>query len=107
MTKCKACGQQVLMRERMSFPIEHIKKVCEPCFDHLMKEKGYTITLTPQNYKIYTLDNGVKYRQYIPRGPAHQLLPRKEQHTLQEGIVLDMLNRKLETAAKRIEQRYN
>ena len=107
MVKCTACGQQLLRAERMSFSLEHIKKVCETCFDHLMTEKGYTITPTPQNYKVYTLDNGVKYRQYIPRGPPHQLLPRKEQHSLQEGIVLDMFNRKLETTAKRIEQQYH
>ena len=105
MAKCKSCGQKVGAGERFSYNHEQIHKVCEQCFDMLMEKKGYTITVAPENYKIYVFDDGIRHRQYIPRGPVHGVLPSKDKQDIQERVMIDMLNRKLESAAKRIEQK--
>jgi len=105
MAKCKVCGEHVDWGDRLSFAQEQITKVCESCFDELMKQKGYMITVAPENYKVYIFDNGIKFRQYIPRGPVHHVVPRKEERDIQERVTIDLFNRRLEIAAKRIEQR--
>lgn len=105
MAKCKQCSQHVGWGDRFSYLQENIQKVCESCFDKLMMQKGYTITTAPENYKIYTYDDGKKFRQYIPRGPAHHMVPRKNERDIQDRVIIDMFNHRLEAAAKRIEQR--
>ena len=106
MAKCKVCSHHIAWGNRFSFSLEQIKNVCEPCFDTLMKEKGYAIHVAPEQYKVYIFDNGGKYRQYIPRAPPHHVIPKEHERNLQERVVIDMLNRKLETTAKRIEQKF-
>ena len=105
MAKCTVCGQKMGFGERISFPQENIIKVCEHCLDTLLREKGYAVNIAPEHYKIYVFDDGVKYRQYIPRGPASHLIPNREERELRDHVVIDMLNRKIEVTAKRIEQR--
>lgn len=107
MVKCKSCGRKVEFGERISFAKEGIKKVCEECFDRLMREKGYDIHIKPEGYKIYIFDDGVKYREYIPRGPAFNIIPSKDEIDIREKMYLDILNRKLEITARRLENKSN
>ena len=106
MAKCKNCGEHVALGDRFNFEPEQIKKVCESCFDKLMTQKGYNITVAPEHYKVYVFDDGIKYRQYIPRAPAHHVVPKENERKLQDRVIIDMMNRKLETTAKRIEQKF-
>jgi hypothetical protein len=107
MSRCKSCRKKVGIGGKFSFPIEKINKVCEECFDRLMKEKGYDVVIAPEGYKVYTFDDGKKYRQYIPKGPPSHIIASKDDISIREKVYLDTLNRKLEATAKRIEKKHS